>query len=234
MTTLIQITQRPILMSTPMVEGTFAGRKWETRRIIDPQPIKNQEGYYYWHKQTRAKHVTWNRMTPGLFKMNAPSECPYGQPGDILWVRETWCKVPFESGPEKGKIHYEFKSEADIAGMGNPFGEKWKPSIHLPKAAARLWLEITKVRVERLQEITEADAIAEGVEPINCFNIDTHQNEIRYRDYSRPTIDHPRARLFHSAIASYRTLWEKINGVASWHDNPWVWVIAYKKIDRPE
>jgi hypothetical protein len=180
----------PILMSAPMVRASRrdVDPKTQTRRIIKPQP-----------KFVQA-------LTDGRFETSPDGgfdhgveyiRCPYGQPGDRLWVKETFC-TPYTIGkPVKGQqIRYRSTHEDD--GMTY----KWRPSIFMPRWASRLTLEVVSVRVERLQEISEGDAIEEGI-----------------------TWDQD-----HDYIGEYRKLWESINGPGSWDANPFVWVVEFKRI----
>lgn len=150
-------------------------------------------------------------------------ECPFGGINDILWVRETWCIIPH--GPDSFGP-YLYKSMGD-----EPYG-KWKPSIHMPKSACRLYLQITDIRVERLNDISEEDARAEGILSYNDSALG-----MRYKDYMAdasgygdPDHDYPTTG---DPIASFGTLWGSINGPDSWRANPFVWVISFKKIDKP-
>jgi hypothetical protein len=147
--------------------------------------------------------------------------CPYGKPGDRLWVRETFADLrgtgiehrPDPSGPLK---RYAFAADHPPGSNGDEarkeFGVKWKPSIHMPRAASRITLEITGVRVERLQDISEADAVSEGAT----------------WSFSRSG---PRGDL--SVKAGFVDLWESINGPGSWDANPWVWVVEFKRLEQP-
>lgn len=181
--------EHPIIFSTPMVKAILEGRKTQTRRIVKTL----HEHKYYIDKS------------------------PYGQPGDLLWIRER-----FETETD-GKVKFY---AGNIEVENNKSYErltKWKPSIHMPKAAARIWLKITSVKVERLQDISDEDAIAEGVEFYNDRGI------IVYRSYKA----HPP---YYWSIAtahkSFETLWQSINGNESWDANPWVWVISFEVISK--
>lgn len=197
-------TDHPILFSTPMVQAILINMKSKTRRTRGLENInENPDAYYL---QTLFLHAT-GRFTfaPVCFSPGSLSDsdiieckCPYGQPGDKLWVRETF----IEYAPNQ----FEYKSGF----TDEPI--KWKPSIHMPKSAARIWLEITEVRVERLRDITEEDAKAEGAEcqlwqTLNNTDTTSHRN-------------------------GFTTLWISINGDESWNKNPWVWVISFKRIDK--
>ena len=151
--------ERPILFSAPMVRAILDGRKTQTRRIVKPQPPAGCEyatsvGSYalcFADGTSASAAPICVPPTPRSKDHRLPS--PYGAPGDRLWVRETFCLRNPEHHPERG---YWYAATDDV---DNP---RWTPSIHMPRRASRLTLEVTGVRVERLQAITEADAIAEG------------------------------------------------------------------------
>lgn len=199
MATIHEIKERPILFIAPMVRAILEGRKTQTRRIVKPQPSMEcdcePEGYSWvpMHKGRELSH----------------HQCPYGQPGDRLWVRETfsgpWCMgdTPPSKWGRSSRIWYW----AD----GNPEEGDWtrpRPSIHMPRWASRITLEITDVRVERLQDISDADALSEGIYPTST------------------------GLYAGAAKAEFRKLWESINGPESWSANPWVWVIEFKKLEQ--
>jgi hypothetical protein len=182
--------ERPIIFSTDMVSAILGGRKTMTRRI---------------YKNADPKLDLW-----AIFKHSAPyilSQCPYGKPSDKLWVRETWCDDLVADG--EGDPLITFKADfPELTGV-------WKPSIHMPKAAARIWLEVTDVRVERLQDLKKQEALAEGVYYSHSFEGYTTNDD---------------ASFFHSSdpITVFRRLWTSLNGPDSWYANPWVWVISFK------
>lgn len=183
--------ERPILFSTPMVRAIVGISKKATRRII------------------KDKHILYmldvNKCLPSYCA--GLDFCPYGKVGDILWVRETFRPlIDCETG--------EFSRWDYKAGMPDDFYKQYpqkgfKPSIHMPKAAARIWLEITEIKIERLQDISEEDAIAEGVETLGLY----------------PGYDV-------SCKGKFEGLWNSINGMESWEANPWVWVIKFKRIQK--
>lgn len=155
---------------------------------------------------------------------------PHGKPGDRLWVRETWANVdtaPTWNGAamcEESQIVYR----ADFG--PEPVDWNWRPSIHMPRAASRINLEITGIRVERLNDISESDAVAEGIEsfrPVPGDGPGSPYDGYIYKDYTGKNavpyfITDPRE--------SFRTLWESINGPGSWGKNPWVWVIDFQDL----
>lgn len=184
------IKERPILFSGAMVRALLAGTKTQTRRICKDQP---------------AEIIKTNFSTSGYADgANRIMVCPYGQPGERLWVRENFSKL------EHGTTVYQ----ADAGWI--PGAIKWKPSIHMPRVASRILLEIVSVRVERLQDISEADAVAEGIHASPALG------EPAYLDYINGGLVEP--------IKSYRSLWQKINGPDSWAANPWVWVVEFKLV----
>ena len=179
--------EHPILFSAPMVRALLNGSKTQTRRVVKPTPEWiGQSGVLSYRGRVGLPHAL----------------SPYGQPGDRLWVRETWMDLRGVEGALGGAMYR--------ATFGNaPEGGKWRPSIHMPRWASRITLEITSVRVERLQDISEADALEEG---------------ITYNDLPNNGLAPRRARTW------YCSLWEQINGPGSWDANPWVWVIEFKRV----
>lgn len=197
----------PILFSAPMVRAILGGRKTQTRRIVKGlRPglgvvTKCQDG-----SNAPLPSVCWDIGGPII-------KCPYGFPGDRLWVRETWqCSQVPDDGPDQ-----ELWFAADSDGRRPPDVEEewsWRPSIHMPRWASRITLEITSVRVERLQEISEGDAKAEGCAPA-------------WLDVDGERVNHGSAPTYRQG---YARLWGEINGPGSWADNPWVWVIEFKRV----
>lgn len=205
------IRERPILFSAPMVQAILAGRKTVTRRVV-----KERQFPAPFHQRCSAVGVAValrEMYEQGRFEERP---FPYGQPGDRLWVRETWAKVPHppaisdrcKVGPEGWGATWR----ADWT--GNPSGYTWKPSIHMPRWASRLTLEVTGVRVERLHDITEEDAKAEGVEA--------------KRGAGAAGIQAGPVHLSH--VVGFRELWCDINGPESWDANPWVWAVSFRRV----
>lgn len=201
--------ERPILFSTPMVQAILEGRKTQTRRVIKPQPeLMNDNLHLNWKEH-------YYKLPSELARLN-----PYGQPGDILWVRETWAEVHHHDGEKF--IAYK----ADF-----PFSvNRWKPSIHMKKEHARIWLQVEDILVERVQDITEDDAIAEGVEPIQVIDSTSTSGTI-YKNYTDS------GNGYVNPVNSFDTLWVAIKGFESWKANPWVWVVKFKVLStngKPE
>lgn len=208
--------EHPILFSAPMVRAILEGRKTQTRRVV-------RAGYrsIYDGKVTPADHDD-DLFRDDLGRMckwvssNHDFEfirCPYGQPGDRLWVRETWAVNPYT--PE---VRYRATDELFDTNEYGPL--TWRPSIHMPRALSRILLEVTAVRVERLNDISEADAKAEGA--IYHDGRGTGHSGWRH-DYKDV---HANAR------SSFARLWKEINGPGSWAANPWVWVVSFRRVTR--
>lgn len=212
------MADRPILFSGPMVLALIAGRKTETRRIIKPQPPENttcagffSTGMFGWMAGDPADLETWEFL--GDFKT------PF-MVGDRMYVRETLaCCIDWGLfydahggiGPSEEHFLRDERAAAIVERYSRDDETLWNvPSIFMPRWASRLTLTVTDVRVERLQDISEADAKAEGVE----------QDSDGWRDYLMPS-----TQCCSTAKDSYRTLWDSINGKGSWDTNPWV--VAY-------
>lgn len=209
---------KPILFSTPMVQAILEGRKTQTRRIIKGFPTSDEA--------VNLKDI---------FEHNADyvlAQSPYGIVGDILWVRETWFPTRYDfkellqsgiTSLSKGNI-IKYKADNDYDPIKDCVGRSWKPSIFMPKEACRLFLEVTKVRVERLQDISERDAKCEGAkkgilrEGPNTQKGEFHLELNNHSDYK----------------SGFQFIWQSINGKESWNQNPWVWVYDFKKVERPE
>lgn len=203
--------ERPILFGAPMVRAILEGRKTQTRRVMKPIP----------QMVTDHNIVTWDGDAAALMRLldQTGRHCPYGQSGDRLWVRETWCRE-FESPSYCYRADDAPGEKAEfVDAEGRPVrGSRWKPSIHMPRSASRILLEVTNVRVERLQDISEADAIAEGAD---------HNGEC---DHIRHTCEEIGCFGRNSYRGGYAELWEQINGDGSWESNPWVWVVEFKRV----
>jgi hypothetical protein len=188
------VKERPILFSAPMVRALLAGTKTQTRRELAPDLFVSGGGAV-------VRMVSVGPATTGIQEVR----CPYG--GSRLWVRETWAAphtydhLPPRLIPQDARIHYAATEERG--------GLLWRPSIHMPRWASRITLEVTGVRVERLQDISIADAMAEGVVETNA-NLRGLEPCMEWR-------------------YAYEDLWRQINGPDSWDANPWVWVIEFRR-----
>lgn len=222
----------PILFSTPMVQAIQreVDPKSLTRRTTGLDFINQNPDDWQFEWADFALKKPWrftqkSSCTEETLKDQSFTQwdckCPYGQPGDVLWVRETFL---IDEGFFYFKASYNNSDQEWLSGT-------WKPSIHMPKAAARIWLEVVSVKVARLKDISEQDAIAEGIETY------TDETGRRFKDYTAdsrgygdPAHDYPTVGV---AVTSFRTLWDKINGEESWNLNPWVWVVKFKKVENP-
>lgn len=206
--------ERPILFSAPMVRAILAGAKTQTRRIVKMKT--------HYQIEERDNGTPWPWMYDGDRDADSWMACPYGVRGTRLWVRETFCD---DWHMDRGVIEYRADGELD-SDMFDA-GCTWRPSIHMPRWASRITLEVTDVRVERLQDISEKDAQAEGIERTEDFF-----GCPCWRVYGEP--DGADVVAPDDPIGSYRSLWESINGPGSWEANPWVWVVSFRRLDAKE
>jgi hypothetical protein len=215
------VKDRPILFSGAMVRAILADRKTQTRRILNPRGRQMPSGgrfAYNGYSLVRedARGVSMYPMPP----------CPYGVAGERLWVRETWaaphdCDAAKPSElPDGTRIHYR-------AAWDGPCGLAWRPSIFLQRRFARLVLEVTNVRVERLNDISRDDAKAEGIIEVESGGPPWH---VGYTD-----VDHGdalQAGHITGPVGAFRGLWDSINGKrAPWSSNPYVWVVSFRRIE---
>ena len=215
----------PILFSTPMVQAIIEGRKTMTRRVLKSQQTEDYQLLGYDEDGSMGKgKVGYCSFESDADILNI--KCPYGKVGDVLLVRETFTMVSWAEGTTARKVHTHYKADNDLIGE-----HKWKPSLFMPKAACRIFLKITDIRVERLQDINRADAINEGI--ISWVDERMKSKPIRYASYC--DFDNPTDPATYTScpINSFETLWQSINGKESWEANPWVWVISFKRIEKP-
>lgn len=205
--------ERPILFSPPMVRAILAGQKTQTRRAV--KPVGNDEGFvlvqrddgswWPWRSDDGESSSHTVKRDGGEYRDETPHRCPYGKTGDRLWVKETWSTHAFLDDTRPSEIttrSLHYWADGDIK-----TGKK-RPSIFMPRWASRILLEIVSVRVERLQDISEPDCIAEGAPG-------GHRAIPGYA-YNATPLEH------------YKHIWTSINGQASWDANPWVWVVEFK------
>ena len=207
---------KPILFNTEMVRAILDGRKDATRRIVKGF-IPDDAVWGYTAFTPKGYISCRGTFADGYGEKFFKLPC---EPGDILYVRETWKKAP------NGYYYYEDWQRDDIADV-----TKWKPSIHMPKEAARIWLKVTDVRVERLQEITEEQACMEGTDP---------WDEVCYENNGwHPTFSDPDSGGDPNMVDGFHKLWNStikksdINRYG-WNANPWVWVIEFERCEKPE
>jgi hypothetical protein len=193
--------ERPILFSAPMVRAILAGTKTQTRRILKPQPELTESGWMQWKD---------GECAADCFASVIADDCPYGVPGDRLWVRETWFPTRFDCNDLRDQSFIRYAADGTYDPRRDCVGRAWKPSIHMPRWVSRITLEITRVRVERLQEISEHDAMAEGVTPSISGVAGEHEPPPK------------------SHRTGFVRLWNEING--NWLDDPWVWVVEFRRL----
>jgi hypothetical protein len=219
------VKERPILFSTAMVQAILEGRKTQTRRVVKlPKEVDPN------HFDKASSPMGTGEFTivhwPYDHYELVTIKCPYGQVGDVLWVRETWAAVGCIGGHPYEHI-YQYKADfpnGNWSGGADWCFEGWKPSIHMPYAACRLRLEITNIRVERLQDISEGDAIAEGIS-------ESKPIPLGWKHYISPNLFLKKDKIydgFSAASMSFFTLWSSINKQEGWIDNRWVWVVEFK------
>ncbi len=210
------IVERPILFSAKMVRAILEGKKTQTRRVMKVQPWPDatvEVGPYHPHwidrnGESQPGPATFGAIWDHQDIVNggdAGLRCPYGAPGDTLWVREAHA---ISANPDLGPWYRLDHEEARSSGPR--VDVKWRPSIHMPRWASRITLRITDIRVERLQDISEDDAKAEGVTPL---------------DYAA---HHVAAGC--GARIAFEQLWNKINSPGAWEANAWVWVVAFERV----
>ena len=213
----------PILFNTEMVRAILDGRKSCTRRVIKPQPDeKHTYPLGFVTDSTEKKEVGCFGFGIGEYGGSIQYAKPPYQPGDILYVRETWCGLPVnEAGHMRGHTIYYYKADGELRPKG--WRCTWHPSIHMPKEAARIWLKVTDVRVERLQEITEECAKKEGAIDNRGF---IHSPDNEYDSV-------------HTAREHFAEIWDSTIKKSDldrygWNANPWVWVIEFERCEKPE
>ena len=195
--------ERPILFSGPMVRAILDGRKTQTRRVVK---LKCHDGF-----EVGPNYEGEHWPVRGGDRM----PCPYGKPGDRLWVRETHFKYG-------GGFIYR-ADYGNLTPISDGIGGPWKPSIHMPRVASRISLEITGVRVDRLQDISNEDCVAEG---ITAIGKGVRMPDGRYAQAGRYETKASTVRQL------YSELWESINGPDSWAANPWVWVVEFWRCEQ--
>lgn len=212
--------EHPILFSGPMVRAILEGRKTQTRCVMKPQPelermrTSNSQGHRWDSRSVEHEIVNGEHYLGIPGASQGPFRCPYGAVGDRLWVRETWRRAD-------GLTVYYKADEPENRGAG------WKSSIHMPYRFSRLKLEIADIRVERLQDVGEADAKAEGI--LFYGDLDPEQDDYKNYEYEDKYGDDWGVV---TARESFETLWQSINSTrkgCAWSDNPWVWVIEFSR-----
>ncbi|HEJ7969447.1 hypothetical protein PTR50_01095 [Serratia nevei] len=212
--------ERPVIFNGEMVRAILDGRKTQTRRVMKPQPEPCYRGGHWWPSNAfkTMLHIEEQMQNgQGGWKGLAGYACPFGRVGDRLWVRETFMDLT-GTGIEATTGKFEglaYRADTPAGSYGDEvrkdYGLKWTPSLHMPRKACRILLEITAVRVERLNDISEEDAKAEGVKAGVCPGHEHMMHQVAFSE-----------------------LWQSIYGEESWRANPWVWVIEFKQVSARE
>jgi len=222
------MTDRPILFSGPMVRAILEGSKTMTRRVIKPQPD-------HCHRDIIGKPQPWakddwDRLLPQIGETEIA--CPFGEPGDRLWVRETWVPIHdtairyrAQGGRRDWPPGFEHQQQLRMAWekLQPPIRERWLPSIHMPRWASRITLHVISLRAERLDAITEEDAIAEGFIKLPATGRAVLAKGAQYFGEHWPT-----------ARAAFLDLWDHLNAKRGFpaSSNPWVWVVSFKRVEE--
>lgn len=197
--------ERPILFSGPMVRAILEGRKTQTRRAVRPQPPR----YPYGRTPTYLFENLWGwcavHGTVRAVRSEDTIRCPYGVPGDRLWVRETHANLGKAPLPGGGTSEDIVLYRADHGDDCKIDGVRWTPAIHMYRRHSRITLEVVSIRAERLQAISDEDARSEGVSDFATYG---------------------------TAKVEFASLWESINGAGSWDENPWVWAVEFRVLEK--
>lgn len=240
--------ERPILFNTPMVQAILKGRKTQTRRIVKETKIHahcNGESYF----------EIYDSVKGDILKdiEDLKYYCPYGQPGDLLWVREKFAWTVGEHEPFDTLSFFADNFHRDVKRPGVDYPDeemcqdgwhdeqlalelKWKPSIHMPKAFARIWLKVKDVRVERVQDISEEDILKEGIRiPVNretgnvVVRLGEENSALSFLPGKSINTKYTQSQLL---FAHWAELWCDVNGRENWDANPWVWAITFEELSR--
>lgn len=216
--------ERGMIFNGEMVRAILDGRKTQTRRIMKPQPEPCPRGGHWWPSNVfkTMLHVEEEMQNgKGGWGGLVGDACPFGDVGDRIWVRETWAEAG-ASAPDLKLYRANYPDHVPSIYENVPPAEeiRWTPSIHMPRTASRIQLEITDVRVERLNAISEEDAEAEGIDMEALYDSqDCYDCIADHNMTGRPTV-----------TGAFKYLWESIYGEGSWKANPWVWVISFKRV----
>jgi hypothetical protein len=234
MTATTAVRERPILFSAEMVRLILVGEKTQTRRVVRlPQWIEAGD---------RDEAFAAIARHPAGVSMRGPCDglktyhCPFGAPGDRLWVRETWCQLDRDGWaeqslpadhlsnrygtPRRNGVAYRAECDEESERCRVELGYQWRPSIHMPRWASRLTLEIITIGVERLQDICDADAIAEGAWFDGTFwRGGVHPIKGTLQCWPSPKL-------------AFKAIWRTINGEESWAQNPWVWAVSFTVVPQ--
>lgn len=240
------MADKPILFSGPMVRAILEGNKTQTRRVIKPQPHVDEMGNAIWGNwnlgQNHEPHI---KKILTIKKLRGIRCQPYGTPGSLLWVRETFAITHQSQGHEYPEVEVEdcdkipkdcggaywkpcYQADWKRAESYEDRGFKWRPSIHMPRWTNRLTLDVKDIRVERLQDISSSDCIAEGI--CRTGSIVEPNRWAQYGAISKDQHDKVNVDIEFmgkSPKEAFELLWESINGAENWQANPWVWIISF-------
>lgn len=217
--------ERPILFSAPMVRAILAGTKTQTRRVVDIGKVKQPVTWVGWNENGSDGPGWYAQDVLGPSSAGPAELCEetkltarYGGPGDVLWGKETWRVF---GGPE-----YEYQRDpASVQYRADEVAfeqKEWRPSIFMPKWASRIRQTLTEVRIQRVTDISEEDAIAEGVMSLSEEEVAACARKLEPRTFTRGP-----------AVARYEVLWDALNSKrpgCAWRDAPWVWAISFKVV----
>lgn len=230
--------ERGMIFNGEMVRAILDGRKTQTRRIMKPQPEPCPRGGHWWPSNVfkTMLHVEDEMQNgKGGWGGLVGDACPFGDVGDRIWVRETFqgplvheeLFEEYSAYPEKFETpeYCEYAADGGVrpeyCDLDDNLRHGWRPSIHMPRWASRILLEITNVRVERLNAISEEDAEAEGIDMEALYDSqDCYDCIADHNMTGRPTV-----------TGAFKYLWESIYGAENWLANPWVWVIEFKRVE---
>lgn len=199
-----ELRSRPMIFSGPMCRALLAGTKSQTRRVVKPQPPPREDG----SENLYPYRDGW-RYTDVDYPYETFERCPYGAQGTELWVKETWARNAHQTSDDRMDTSIVYRADGNGRAVDNGEELSWHSPIFMPRRFSRITLRITDIRVERLRNISEADAIAEGSPAVSLHSLDCD---------STPPREH------------FRKLWESIHGAESWVANPLVWVIGVEKV----
>lgn len=230
--------ERPILFNGAMVRAILASTKTQTRRVLKPQTASVERWKHGEQtSDTSARYAVLRDDSGKGWATCGPFRCPYGQPGDRLWVRETWMDLQ-GTGVEVrtgDRSRYAYGADTPPGSYGDEqrksYGLKWRPSIHMPRAASRITLENTSVRVERLNDISESDALAEGILSVRSQAWDREHFATWRGQFEEAVSAGTKPPIGPSPKTAFAALWQQINGPDSWNSNPWVWVVEFKRVE---